>query len=225
MPCSMSTDSKYFEKEMTIVSPASRERAAIHPGEVPLQDARMPRLVPLHQKTIQSFEMLRKDSEGWFLIYIEPDQQPPLHTRSSRRSRCSSADNVQHMLGCGYHRKHEPEHEIEYSVSASSRGRRRSQFRSQKRFDKTHYSLETSTKGDQGFAQEYSHFRPRRKRWSGSWNHGSAPGGAELKCYYCGTTETPQWRRGPGALLCNFCGLLWDKRYNKRKRKKRSCSH
>jgi hypothetical protein len=31
-------------------------------------------------------------------------------------------------------------------------------------------------------------------------------------CQYCGATETPQWRRGPGGkrTLCNACGVKWS---------------
>ncbi|KAJ3301818.1 hypothetical protein HDV03_000285, partial [Kappamyces sp. JEL0829] len=35
---------------------------------------------------------------------------------------------------------------------------------------------------------------------------------AGRKCQYCGATETPQWRRGPGGkrTLCNACGVKWS---------------
>lgn len=39
-----------------------------------------------------------------------------------------------------------------------------------------------------------------------------------LFCHDCGTTETPEWRtgvNGPGT-LCNFCGLIFAKRAEKR---------
>ncbi|KAH8168869.1 GATA zinc finger domain-containing protein [Sarocladium implicatum] len=39
-----------------------------------------------------------------------------------------------------------------------------------------------------------------------------------LKCSKCGATETPQWRSGPRGTLCNFCGLLWEKRNNRHRR-------
>ena len=39
-----------------------------------------------------------------------------------------------------------------------------------------------------------------------------APPNAGKKCQVCGTTETPQWRRGPSGkrTLCNACGVKWS---------------
>jgi len=42
------------------------------------------------------------------------------------------------------------------------------------------------------------------------------------KCYHCGTTDSPEWRKGPeGAnTLCNACGLRFATITKKRKREK-----
>lgn len=201
------------------MSQASHERAATSLADASSQDARRARVVPLHRETGYGFGMLRKDSENWFPICIEVDQPPSLRTRNSRRSRYSSANDVQHSPGRGHSRSDR----TEYGLSACSGGRRKSQSKSQKPFENDHNDFKAATEGKEGFDQEYNRCRPRRQEWFVSWKHSSAPGGAKLKCYHCGTKETPQWRRGPGALLCNFCGLLWDRRC--RKRTKRSCSY
>jgi len=42
------------------------------------------------------------------------------------------------------------------------------------------------------------------------------------KCEFCGTTETPMWRRGPTGkgTLCNACGVKWSLKFRKRAGKK-----
>lgn len=40
-----------------------------------------------------------------------------------------------------------------------------------------------------------------------------------LKCLSCGTTETPEWRKGPQGsnTLCNACGIRWSKKMRAQK--------
>jgi len=44
------------------------------------------------------------------------------------------------------------------------------------------------------------------------------------KCEFCGTVETPMWRRGPTGkgTLCNACGVKWSLKFRKRAGKKSS---
>jgi len=46
------------------------------------------------------------------------------------------------------------------------------------------------------------------------------------KCEFCGTVETPMWRRGPTGkgTLCNACGVKWSLKFRKRAGKKSSKS-
>jgi len=41
---------------------------------------------------------------------------------------------------------------------------------------------------------------------------------SKRKCEFCGTMETPMWRRGPTGkgTLCNACGVKWSLKFRKR---------
>eukprot|EP01118_Nematostelium_gracile_P007544 TRINITY_DN2464_c0_g1_i1.p1 TRINITY_DN2464_c0_g1~~TRINITY_DN2464_c0_g1_i1.p1 ORF type:complete len:428 (-),score=112.21 TRINITY_DN2464_c0_g1_i1:287-1570(-) len=47
---------------------------------------------------------------------------------------------------------------------------------------------------------------------------------SKRKCEFCGTMETPMWRRGPTGkgTLCNACGVKWSLKFRKRAGKKAS---
>jgi len=47
------------------------------------------------------------------------------------------------------------------------------------------------------------------------------------KCEFCGTVETPMWRRGPTGkgTLCNACGVKWSLKFRKRAGKKSNRTH
>lgn len=64
-------------------------------------------------------------------------------------------------------------------------------------------------------AMYYSQYSPQVPTIAGS-NHFVAPeviNKTSNVCQRCGTTETPEWRRGPGGMktLCNACGLFHAK--------------
>ncbi|CAO3584285.1 unnamed protein product [Absidia cylindrospora] len=53
--------------------------------------------------------------------------------------------------------------------------------------------------------------KKKTKRMSVSRGKESSNPAKNRRCFYCGVTETPMWRRGPdgGGTLCNACGVKW----------------
>jgi len=54
---------------------------------------------------------------------------------------------------------------------------------------------------------------PTGEKDNGKRKHRSSQASPNLYCKSCGTTQTPEWRRGPDGLksLCNACGLHYAK--------------
>ncbi|KAI9223799.1 hypothetical protein BC828DRAFT_375072 [Blastocladiella britannica] len=69
--------------------------------------------------------------------------------------------------------------------------------------------------------------RKRRRKTAGLGGPGTGPNGNgapdERVCIDCGTTKSPEWRKGPGGskTLCNACGLRFAKR-NKQRQQRQS---
>lgn len=165
---------------------------------------------------------LSNNSEGRFPFYVEADA--PQHNQTPDRDRCSSADDMQQLLDPRYDDKHVQHHD----PFTLGRDEGTSTPQSQRPSDQMRSKNTRANDGKgQNLAIEPEGQHRGRRELSGTHvptsGHGTNTMKAGPRCYYCGRTETPQWRTGPEGPLCNVCGLVWDKRHSKRKG--RSLSH
>lgn len=200
----------------------SSQTKVIGTGETSSRHEPSPRLVLLQQGTSHGSEMFSNNSEGRFPFSVEADALP--HSKTLNTDRCSSADDVERLLDLG----HDDEDDQHHDPSRLGRGRGSSRPQSRKPSEQTRSKDATANerKGKNSAVDLERQHRGHREL-PGSHKPTSVYGTntmkAGLRCYYCGRTETPQWRTGPEGPLCNVCGLVWDKRHSKRK--KRSLSH
>lgn len=64
--------------------------------------------------------------------------------------------------------------------------------------------------------------KPKKKQEKRAARGAKQSASRKRKCEFCGTTETPMWRRGPTGkgTLCNACGVKWSLKFRKRAGKK-----